>query len=80
MISFPIHRSLTTSILLAGVPRMPAIVNSTIAAALGIGLHSWFMLPIGIVAHAVCAFACKTDPYRIEILLQHLKEKGWYDV
>ena len=35
----PLHRSLTEPILLAGAPRAIAIVNGTIAAALGLGLR-----------------------------------------
>ena len=34
----PLHRSLTEPILLGGAPRALAIVNGTLAAAVGIGL------------------------------------------
>ena len=34
----PLHRSLTEPILLAGAPRSIAIVNGTVAAALGLGV------------------------------------------
>ena len=37
----PLHRALSEPILLAGAPRTVAIVNGTIAAALGIGLQLW---------------------------------------
>jgi len=37
----PLHRSLTEPILLGGAPRAIAIVNGTIAAALGLGLQMW---------------------------------------
>ena len=37
----PLHRSLTEPILLGGAPRAIAIVNGTIAAALGLGLQLW---------------------------------------
>ena len=37
----PLHRSLTEPILLAGAPRGIAILNGTLAAALGLGLQLW---------------------------------------
>ena len=39
----PVHRSLTEPILMGGAPRSIAIaiVNGTLAAALGIGLRLW---------------------------------------
>jgi hypothetical protein len=35
----PVHRSLTEPILLGGAPRAVAIVNGTLAAAVGLGLR-----------------------------------------
>ena len=37
----PVHRALTEPILLGGAPRAVAILNGTIAAALGLGLQLW---------------------------------------
>ncbi len=37
--SIPVHRSLTEPILMGGAPRGAAILNGTIAAALGLGLQ-----------------------------------------
>ena len=37
----PLHRALTEPILLGGAPRALAIVNGTVAAAVGIGLQLW---------------------------------------
>jgi len=45
----PIHRSLTQQIMLAGVPREIAILNGTTVAAFGLGLHSYWSIPVGIV-------------------------------
>ena len=39
--SAPVHRALTEPILLAGAPRAVAIVNGTLAAAIGLGLRLW---------------------------------------
>jgi len=36
-----VHRSLTEPILLGGAPRSIAILNGTLAAALGLGLRLW---------------------------------------
>ena len=37
----PVHRALTEPILLGGAPRAVAIVNGTLAAAVGLGLRLW---------------------------------------
>ncbi|TIV48401.1 MAG: conjugal transfer protein, partial [Mesorhizobium sp.] len=37
----PVHRALTEHILLGGAPRAIAILNGTLAAALGLGLRLW---------------------------------------
>src|SRR3546814_16334476 len=37
----PMHRALAEPILLGGAPRAIAIVNGTVAAALGLGLQQW---------------------------------------
>ena len=37
----PLHRALVEPILLGGAPRSVAIVNGTVAAALGLGLQQW---------------------------------------
>ena len=45
----PVHRALTEHILLGGAPRSVAILNGTVAAALGLGLRLW-LVGIGIGA------------------------------
>ena len=37
----PVHRALTEPILMGGAPRSVAIINGTLAAALGLGLRLW---------------------------------------
>ena len=39
----PVHRALTEPILLAGAPRSIAILNGTLAAAIGLGLQLWLV-------------------------------------
>ena len=50
----PIHRALVEPILLGGAPRAIAIVNGTVAAALGLGLQQWIagLIAVGDRAHA----------------------------
>jgi type IV secretion system protein VirB3 len=75
----PLHRSLTEPLLLAGAPRTFAIVNGTIAAAVGIGLQMWLAgLAIWLVGHTVAVFVAKRDPQFFDVLLRHLKQKGHF--
>lgn len=73
----PLHRSLTEPILLAGAPRAVAIVNGTVAAAIGLGLQMWVAgLLLWIVGHTLAVFAAKHDPHFMPVVLRHLKQKG----
>jgi type IV secretory pathway TrbD component len=50
--SVPVHRALTEHILLGGAPRSIAIVNGTLAGAVGLGLRLWLVgLAIWAVGH-----------------------------
>ncbi len=74
----PLHRSLTEPILLAGAPRAIAIVNGTIAAALGLGLRLWLAgLLLWVVGHSIAVFAAKRDPDFAEVLRRHLRHKAY---
>lgn len=74
----PLHRSLTDPILLGGAPRSFAIVNGTIAAALGLGMQQWLAgLLVWIVGHGVGVFLAKRDPHFLEVLVRHVRHKGW---
>ena len=76
----PLHRSLTEPILLAGAPRAIAIVNGTVAAALGLGLRLWLAgLILWIVGHSIAVFAAKRDPDFADVLVRHLRQKGWLE-
>lgn len=72
----PVHRALTEPILLAGAPRAVAILNGTLAAALGIGLQLW---PVGLafwlVGHAVAVGCARSDPDFVGVLQRHLKHR-----
>ena len=72
----PLYRSLIEPVLLAGAPRVVAIVNGTIAAALGLGLRLWVAgLILWVVGHSIAVFAAKRDPDFVEVLRRHLRQR-----
>ena len=74
----PVHRSLTTPLLMAGAPRAIAILNGTLTAALGLGLHCLYAIPIGVLIHLVAVLAAKYDPQYFEVLRAHLHRHPYY--
>lgn len=73
----PLHRALTEPILMGGAPRMVAIVNGTLAAALGLGLQLWLAgLAVWIVGHAAAVYAARKDPAFMQVLIRHTRHKG----
>jgi len=74
----PIHGALGSPILLGGVPRMIAIVNGTIAAAVGLGLQQWLIgLALWAVGHSVAVFAARRDPDFAPVLIRHLRQRSY---
>jgi type IV secretion system protein VirB3 len=74
----PLHRALTEPILLGGAPRTVAIVNGTIAAAIGLGLQMWLAgLLVWAIGHSLSVFAARRDPAFATVLLRHLRQKAW---
>lgn len=74
----PLHRALAEPILLAGAPRSVAILNGTVAAALGLGLQLWIAgLVLWFAGHTLCVFAAKRDPQFGQVLARHLRQKGF---
>src|SRR3546814_17608950 len=58
----PMHRALAEPILLGGAPRAIAIVNGTVAAALGLGLQKWVAgLALRAFGPPLAVFAAKPD-------------------
>ena len=56
----PVHRALTEQILLGGAPRSLAIVNGTLAGAIGLGLRLWIAgLVIWAIGHALSVWAAR---------------------
>jgi len=75
----PMHRSLAEPILLGGAPRAIAIVNGTIAAALGLGLQQWVAgLALWVICHTLAVFAAKRDPDFAPVLARHLRQMGYF--
>ena len=73
----PLHRALTEPILMGGAPRTVAIVNGTLAAALGLGLQLWIAgIVVWIVGHTVAVYAASKDPAFMEVLVRHVRHKG----
>lgn len=74
----PIHASLGQAILLGGAPRGIAIVNGTIAAAVGLGLQQWLVgIAICAIGHSILGVAARRDPDFVPVLLRHLRQKGY---
>lgn len=72
--STPVHRALTEPILLGGAPRAVAILNGTLAAALGLGLRLWIAgLLFWAVCHAASVWAAKRDPLFVDVVRRHLR-------
>jgi type IV secretion system protein VirB3 len=73
----PIHLALSDPILLGGAPRGVAIVNGTVAAALGLGLQQWVAgLVLWALGHSLAVVAAKADPDFASVLVRHLRQRG----
>ena len=74
----PIHGSLGSPLFLGGAPRGLAIVNGTLAAAIGLGLQQWLAgLLLWAVGHSVAVMAARRDPDFAPVLLRHIRQKGY---
>ena len=79
--SVPVHRALTEHILLGGAPRSVAILNGTLAAALGLGLRLWLVgLGLWAVGHFAAVWAAKRDPQFVDVVRKHLRIPGHLSV
>jgi type IV secretory pathway TrbD component len=67
-----VHRALTEPILLGG--RAVAIINGTLAAAIGLGLRLWIGgAAIWLIGHLAAVWAAKRDPAFVEVVRRHLR-------
>ena len=77
----PVHRALTDHVLLGGAPRAVAILNGTLAAALGLGLRLWLAgLLLAILGQAAAIWAAKRDPLFVDVVRRHLRIPGHLSV
>ncbi|WP_234730017.1 VirB3 family type IV secretion system protein [Acidocella facilis] len=75
----PVHRSLTEHILLGGAPRNVAILNGTLAAALGLGLRLWIPgLAFWLIGHAAAVWAAKRDAQFVDVTRRHLRYPTYF--
>ncbi len=73
----PVHRALVEPILLGGAPRSVAILNDTLAGAVGLGLQLWLAgIAIWAVGHAAAVWAARRDPLFVEVARRHLRIPG----
>ena len=76
----PLHRSLTEPIFLAGAPRSVAIVNGTLAAAVGLGLHLWLPgIALGIVGHTLAVWGATLDPQFMDVFARQVKHPPYLE-
>lgn len=74
----PVHRALTEQILLGGAPRSVAIVNGTLAGAVGLGLRLWLAgLIFWAVGHAAAVWAGRRDPQFLEVGRRHMRHPAY---
>ena len=70
----PVHRALTEPILLGGAPRAVAILNGTLAAAIGLGLRLWVAgVAIWLIGHLAAVWAAKRDAAFVDVVRRHLR-------
>ena len=69
----PVHRALTEPILLGGAPRAVAIMNGTLAAAVGLGLRLWIAgLLLWAIGHMAAVWAARRDAQFVDVVRRHL--------
>ncbi len=77
----PVHRALIEPILLAGAPRSLAILNGTLAGALGLGLRLWLVgLALWALGHLLAVWAARRDPFFVEVVRRHIRTPSHLEV
>ena len=70
----PVHRALTEPILMGGAPRSVAILNGTLAAAVGLGLQLWLVgIGLFLCGHLAAVWAAKYDPQFMDVVRRHVR-------
>jgi len=73
----PIHRSLTTPVMLGGLPRHIAIINGTVIISFVLGAHNLWVLPVGIVSHLVLVALHKSDADILSVIKRNLNRPSF---
>ncbi|WGG60836.1 VirB3 family type IV secretion system protein [Brucella intermedia] len=77
----PVHRALSEPILLGGAPRSVAILNGTLAGAVGLGLQLWLAgILIWAAGHLAAVWAARRDPLFMEVTRRHLRVPAFFSV
>lgn len=77
----PVHRALTEHILLGGAPRGLAILNATLAGAIGLGLRLWIAgIVIWAIGHVIAVWAAKRDPQFVDVARRHMRFPNFLNV
>ena len=77
----PVRQALTQPLLMGGAPRSYAILNGTLAAALGLGLRLWLVgLGLWALGHFAAVWAAKRDPQFVDVVRKHLRIPGHLSV
>jgi type IV secretion system protein TrbD len=77
----PLYQALAEPMLISGVPRSFAIINLTVALALGLGLRLWWLgIPLGLAVHTAAVFFTKRDPWWFDVFRRHLRMPRFLDV
>ena len=74
----PVHLSLVEPVLVAGLPRTVAFLYWTVAAALIIGLHQLWILPLALLGHFGLTRLTRFDPHFLAVVrsgLRHSRDK-----
>ncbi|WP_260929137.1 VirB3 family type IV secretion system protein [Novosphingobium sp. 9] len=74
----PVYRALSEPILLGGAPRALAIVNGTLAGALGLGLRLWIVgLVVWALGHGLAVWSARRDPQFVDVARRHIRYPVW---
>jgi type IV secretion system protein TrbD len=68
-------------ILLGGAPRGLAILNATLAGAIGLGLRLWIAgIVIWAIGHVIAVWAAKRDPQFVDVARRHMRFPNFLNV
>ena len=74
----PIHRALTESILIMGVPKNLFYANIFLGVLLFFVLGVWQIVLLNFIIHFVSVFLTKKDTQFMGVFLRYCKKKAYY--